>query len=265
MVGAPARRRRRRSRGAAGRAGRAGAPRVGGPCARGRAARRTRRWHRPSPRSNAQAYDGCRRSPYRITWRAAARRRGRGVAADRERAPAVRQPRRRRRGPRECAPSAPTTTRAAMRRRARTPSSATRDVAHPVPHQRRAGRDRALDQPGVEHLARDHPHRAGQRPATRGVAAGQLQRAAPAPSRRRRRRRRPGQHVEDVRGDAVAAALVAREVVAVEQQHPQAGGLRQGARARWPHRPDRRRRPRGPRCRAARHAAGSFPQRTEGA
>ena len=26
---------------------------------------------RPSPRSKAQAYDGCRRSPYRITWRPA--------------------------------------------------------------------------------------------------------------------------------------------------------------------------------------------------
>ena len=85
-------------------------------------------------------------------------------------------------------------------------------------------------------------------PATACSPRAQLEAGAAASSRRRRRRRRPRRSTSThVRGDAVAAGLVAGEVGPVEQQHPQGRVGVQRRRARWPRRPGRRPRPRGPR------------------
>ena len=102
-------------------------------------------------------------------------RRRRRVAADGQRPAAVRQPEVRR-GPRECAPSAPTTIPGEMVP-SRTIASGTssRRRCDPVPAERRAAVHRPLDQPGVEDLARDDVDRPGHRPGHRLLAAGELE------------------------------------------------------------------------------------------
>ena len=86
------------------------------------------------------------------------------------------------------------------------------DRRHPVPAQHGARGHGALDQPGVEHPPRDDPHLATHGALDPDVAAGELE----APQRRPVVDHVAGPHlgegVEHVRGDPVAARLVAGEV-----------------------------------------------------
>ncbi len=113
-----------------------------------------------------------------------------------------------------------------------------RDVADPVAAQHGPGPHGVLHQPGVEHLAGDDPDRAGQGPVDGAGAAPELQALQGGPAVHHVGGAHRGQRVDDVRGDAVPAGLVAGEVGAVEQQHPQArvGGQRaqRGARPGGP-------------------------------
>ena len=83
-----------------------------------------------------------------------------------------------------------------------------------------------LDESGVEDLPGDHPDRSGQPTLDPALAPGRDRATAAASSRRPRHRRRVGSSTSTrVRGDAVAARLVAGEVRPVEEQHPRAGSL----------------------------------------
>ena len=55
------------------------------------------------------------------------------------------------------------------------------------------------------------------------LAAGELEPVQRLPPVRDIPRPHAAQHVKDVGGDTVAAALVAREVCTVDQEHPQPG------------------------------------------
>ena len=232
--------RRRRRRGPAPRAARAAA--AGSGCSRPSPSPGSSSPYptlaRPSPRSKAQAYDGWRRSPYRISWRPgapawSARSRGsrwRAARGARRGGPCGRGSARRRRRP----PRPPR----GRRHGDRTAVGGGRDRGDPVPAQRRPGGDGALDEAGVEDL------RAGRRapgapspppPARRrGRARGRA--AASSRPRRRRRRRWPGRRARAAR--CRRRRTCPGEVAAVEQQHPQRRVLREGAqrgrRARGP-------------------------------
>ena len=107
-----------------------------------------------------------------------------------------------------------------------------------VADQHGAGRDGLVHQPGVQDGPGDHDVRPLQRGRDLAAAGGaQPQPAYGHPVGQHVRDPEPGQLVQGVRGDPVPAALVAREVGAVEQEHPRAGA---GAQRR-----QRRRRPRG--------------------
>ena len=192
----------------------------------------------PSPRSNAQAYDGWRRSPYRITWRP---RQSGGVGTY----PRIASARRAARGEAQRGPDAGVRAVGAdqhagrwCRRRAPPGPSATVEPADPAAAQHGAGGDRARDEPGVEDRARHHPggprHPPGHGVPVAGVAAADLEAAQRRPAVDHVAGADLAEHVDGVRGDPVAAGLVAGEVGAVEQQHPQ---RRVGARARRGRRP----------------------------
>ena len=178
---------------------------------------------------------------------AAAVGRRRRVAADRQRPAPVGQPEVRR-APRECAPSAPTTTGARNRPSSTTPSSVPGRSADPVPDAARRPPATARSTSRASKTSRGITQtgraigRATDDGAARELEPGQRR---PAVLDAASPRSRPSR-VEDVRRDPVAAGLVAREVGAVEQQHPQAAGRRAARRARSPRRPARRRRRRGP-------------------
>jgi len=96
------------------------------------------------------------------------------------------------------------------------------DVDHAVTAQDGPGLDGVLDEAGVEDLARDDPHRAGQSPRDRGAPSRQLEGAHGLPAGRRVVDAHLGQGIEDEGCDAVAAGLVAGEVGAVEEEDSEA-------------------------------------------
>ena len=99
------------------------------------------------------------------------------------------------------------------------------EPADPPAAQHGAGGDGPRDQPGVEDRARHHPggprHRAGHGVPVAGVAAADLEAAQRGPAVDHVAGADLAEHVDGVRGDPVAAGLVAGEVGTVEQQHPQ--------------------------------------------
>src|SRR5205823_10218778 len=87
-----------------------------------------------------------------------------------------------------------------------------RDPPYRVVGERRAARPRRVDQPGVEDPARDRVRGPGQWPGHHRAAwRDQPQPADRRVSVDRVRYAEIGEHVEGVRGDAVAARLVTRE------------------------------------------------------
>ena len=95
------------------------------------------------------------------------------------------------------------------------------DPAHPPLLQHRPGRHRVLHEARVEDLARYDVHLAPHRTGNPRVAAGQLEVTQRRPTPHHVGGSHARERVEHVWRDAVAAALVAREVGPVEQQHPQ--------------------------------------------
>ena len=240
----------RRCRAAAARAARAACPRgsARSPPAR-RAARRTRRWRgrRRGRRPRRTPAGGARRT--RITWRAAPVRRGRGVAADRQRAAAGGAAGRARRGRPECAPSAPTTHPGRWCRRRAPPGVGAGSTApHPAPAQHGAGGDRAR-RPAGRRRPRAGSTQTGPAPSAAGDRAG---------SPRLSSRRRSGAQPSTTSAAPTAASTsktcgampspqdLSRGKSARSSSSTRSAGRRAARRGRRRHRPARRRRPRGP-------------------
>ena len=147
----------------------------------------------------------------------------------------------------ECAPSAPTTTRARDLAVEHAPRRRDLEPAHPVPPQHGARRDGALDQPGVEDLARDDVHRPRHRPGDHGRRRGPARGAAAAPSRRRRRARRRSASASRTCGAMPSPQHLSRGKSARSSSSTRSAGSAASAPSAARRRPGRRPRRPGPR------------------